>query len=255
MKVIIRTSLLCVITFFTLSNSACKKIIDDDEKETNTDTAFVKTFTFYSGDSLLVTAEHYHKSNDLPVIVLCHQAGYSRGEYTEIAPKLNELGFNCIALDQRSGNTVNGIANETAKRAKAAGKSQTFNDAKQDISVGTNWAANYYNKNVILWGSSYSSSLVLIIASELSTVEKVLSFSPGEYLGTVVVKAKALNEPAFLTSSKSEEGQIKTIFDAITSKTKTQFVPTGAGVHGSRALWSSSTDNAEYWTAVKAFLL
>ena len=46
-----------------------------------------------------------------PVLVLFHQAGWSRGEYREIAPKLNELGYICLAIDQRSGKGVNGVAN------------------------------------------------------------------------------------------------------------------------------------------------
>lgn len=222
----------------------------------DTDTAFIKTVTFDSEDGLEMTADQYHIKLDKPVIILCHQAGWSRGEYKEIAVTLNELGFNCIALDQRSGGSVNGISNQTAANARAEGKGQTFLDAEQDIRAAITKYAAEYNKNVILWGSSYSSSLALKVAAENDKVDKVLSFSPGEYLPGVSVAntAKDLDKPAFLTSSKSEAGQTKAIFDNIKSTDKTQFVPNGAGRHGSSALWTSEGDNAEYWVAVKAFL-
>ncbi|PCJ63700.1 MAG: alpha/beta hydrolase [Bacteroidetes bacterium] len=222
----------------------------------DTDTAFTKTIEFASEDDLIITADHYHVKNNLPVIVLCHQANWSRGEYAEIAPKLNALGFNCIAIDQRSGGTINGVDNETTKRASNAGKGTAFNDAKQDINAAIAKAKELYDTTVILWGSSYSSALALIVATENENVEQVLSFSPGEYLGTVKVgeSITSLDKPAFLTSSKSEGNQTKELFDVIPSDTKIQFVPNGNGEHGSRALWEDKADNAEYWVAVKAFL-
>ena len=48
-----------------------------------------------------------------PVILLFHQAGSNRGEYAEIAPRLNELGFHALAIDQRSGGKRWGFENET----------------------------------------------------------------------------------------------------------------------------------------------
>ncbi len=221
-----------------------------------TDTAYTKTIEFPSIDGLTVTADQYHIDSTKPVILLCHQASFSRGEYKDIAPMLNELGFNCIALDQRSGNTAQGVVNETAKRALQEGKGQTFLDAEQDILAAVDLFAKAYNQKVILWGSSYSSSLVLKITAAKSEVSKVLSFSPGEYLPGVSVRNEAgkVNVPAFLTSSKAEAAQTKAIFDNISSMNKTQFVPNGAGKHGSKALWPDDPDQAEYWVAVKAFL-
>ena len=250
-----------VLLFGLLGMISCTTDNEPDVEEPadeviDTDTAYTKTITFDSEDGLEMTADQYHVKLDKPVIILCHQAGWSRGEYQEIAVTLNELGYNCIALDQRSGNAVNGVTNQTAANAKAEGKGQTFLDAEQDIRAAITKFSDAYKQNVILWGSSYSSSLVLKIAAENDKVDKVLSFSPGEYLPGVSVAntVKVLDKPAFLTSSKSEAGQTKAIFDNIKSTDKTQFVPNGAGRHGSSALWTSEGDNAEYWVAVKAFL-
>ena len=96
-----------------------------------------KTVEIQSLDKLKITADVYapHADKKTPFIVLCHQAGWSRGEYREIAPRLNKMGFNCIAIDQRSGRAVNKVANQTTKRAAAAKKATGFLDAEQDLSL------------------------------------------------------------------------------------------------------------------------
>ena len=116
-------------------------------------------FAFPSKDGLEVTAELYLASDDkqAPFIVLCHQAGWSRGEYREIVPKLVALGFNCLAIDQRSGGAVDGVANMTARKAAAAKKDTSFVAAEQDMLAAVEWArANRAEGKLILWGSSYS---------------------------------------------------------------------------------------------------
>ncbi len=79
------------------------------------------TIHLKSADGLLITADSYlpHDTNTAPLIVLFHQAGSSRGEYSEIAPRLNELGFNCIAVDQRSGEYSRGDHFNYFRRSRA----------------------------------------------------------------------------------------------------------------------------------------
>lgn len=216
----------------------------------------IETITFPSEDGLEITADIYEVDKNAPVIILCHQASWSRGEYREIAPKLNKMGFTCIAIDQRSGNEVNGIKNETATRASEQKLGQAYTDAEQDIVAAVNYAHKKYSKKVILWGSSYSSSLVLKVAKENENVSKVISFSPGEYFRTFSLKEKisGFDKPAFLTSSKNEATSVKVLYDVISSENKTQFIPNGSGEHGSRALWESKKDHKEYWKAITEFL-
>ena len=71
------------------------------------------TVTFPSLDSVTITADWYPVNSESQTILLCHQNGFSRGEYAESARKLNMIGFNCLAIDQRVGNEVNGVTNET----------------------------------------------------------------------------------------------------------------------------------------------
>ena len=145
------------------------------------DTPFVTTATLQAVDGLEVTYDQLHLSYDQPVILLCHQAGWSRGEYKATADSLHKLGFNCISIDQRSGNAVNDVENETAAKAKEHGLGQSYEDAEQDIVAALIWVNDQYYDDVILLGSSYSAGLALKIASEKpDMVDKVVSFSPGE---------------------------------------------------------------------------
>ncbi|RLD20113.1 MAG: hypothetical protein DRI71_10755, partial [Bacteroidetes bacterium] len=90
--------------------------------------------TFPSTDGLELTADLYITNDKTaPFIVLFHQARWSRGEYLEIALKLNMLGYNCMAVDLRSGGEVNGVNNESFTAAKKAMKATQYIDAYQDI--------------------------------------------------------------------------------------------------------------------------
>ena len=143
------------------------------------------TITFPSEEGLLITADVYapHLDMQTPVIVLFHQAGSSRGEYIEIAPRLNSSGFNCIAVDQRSGGESRGIENETAKRAQDKGLDTHYNHALPDMIAALKYArSNFPKGRVISWGSSYSAALILKLAGEhRELADATVSFSPGEY--------------------------------------------------------------------------
>ena len=220
---------------------------------------------FESLDGLKITADVTLSSDDQtkPFIILCHQAGWSRGEYREIAPQLNKLGFNCMAIDQRSGGSVNKVKNLTAANAKAAQKGQDYVDAEQDIVAAVNYAKKNLSKGkLIIWGSSYSSALVLRIASEHSDeVDGVLSFAPGEYFKSqgkpadwITTSVKNIKCPVFITSAKNEAKNWAGIYEAIPTETKVKFLPTSKGNHGSRALWEEFSDSPQYWKATKSFL-
>lgn len=224
-----------------------------------------ETITFPSKDGLTITADTYISNPDkkTPFIVLFHQAGWSRGEYNEIAPKLNKLGFNCIAVDQRSGNTVNGVKNETTALAQKEGKPINYTDAEQDIIASLEYARNNFAEGkLIAWGSSYSAALVLKVAGDHPTlVDGVVSFAPGEYfkrLGKsptwVQDSAKNITVPVFITSAKSEYNNWAGIYGVINTNTKTYYLPDTKGNHGSRALWAKFFDSPGYWKAVTAFL-
>ncbi|MBA4782060.1 MAG: alpha/beta hydrolase [Rhizobiales bacterium] len=218
-----------------------------------------ETVTFKAADGLSVTA-NLEKASSATAIVLFHQAGSSRGEYATIAPRLNNLGYTTLAVDQRSGGTFAGVVNETAKAAAKAGKPDDYADARPDMEAAISYARALPGiKRVVIWGSSYSAALVLLIAGEKSVkVDGALSFSPGEYLRGTSVRgaAAAIAVPTFLSSARSETAQWQPFLKAIPKTANAVgFVPEGAGVHGSSALIAGRSPNAaEYWAAVEPFL-
>lgn len=213
--------------------------------------------TFPSRDSLLITADWYPVSDNMPVILLCHQNRFSRGEYIETALKLNKYGFNCLALDQRVGDVAKGIKNETAARAKAKNMNPQFIDAEQDILAALDYLYAKYRKRIILLGSSYSASLVLKIAATNDQVLAVAAFSPGEYFpdeNFVANNISTLTKPVFTTSTKEEATRVTDLMKDVMSRIKVQYIPKSKGVHGSKTLWSDNPDNQEYWISLMSFL-
>lgn len=220
---------------------------------------FVKaqqTVTFPSLDEVTITADKYVVSTQKPYLILLHQAGYSRGEYRETAPKLANLGFNCLAVDLRSGNEVNFVKNQTAKDAAKKGKPNGYLDAQQDITAAINYVAGISNKPIILVGSSYSASLALVEATNNFKVKALVVFSPGEYFNeelNVKKTTSMLYVPVLATSSRMEFEPMKKMLNHLKPKHLTLFKPSKEGVHGSRALWESNPNHEEYWMALTQF--
>lgn len=213
---------------------------------------------FESLDGLTISGSLYEVDKSKPVILLCHQAGWNKFEYADIAPKLNELGYNCLAIDQRSGGELAGHNNATALRAIDKGQRPTFVDAEQDIEAALANLANRYKQNVILWGSSYSSGLALFQAKN-EHVSAVLSFSPGDYYGddkpSLSVEVPEIKKPVFITSSRNEGDGLKDLLKNVEwVNNQAHFIPESEGFHGSRALWEGQEGAEEYWTAIISFL-
>lgn len=219
------------------------------------------TIEIESTDGLILKADVYDSEgkND-PVILLFHQAGFSRGEYRSIAPKLNALGFTCIAIDQRSGEAVNNVINETHIQAKEKGLGTDYVDALPDLEATVKYAVKKYpSRKLILWGSSYSAALVFILGSEYKqTISGIIAYSPGEYFQYKNKKihdyAQAIDCPVYITSARNEFAMWKTIFEKVKSVKKVSFIPESEGIHGAKALWESTKDHAVYWKSIKTFL-
>ena len=227
--------------------------------------AATDTISITSKDGLVVVADTYIINLDAntPMIVLFHQAGWSRGEYIDIAPKLNALGFNCLAVDLRSGNKVNGVVNLTAKSAREEKLQTRYIDALPDILSALEFVNSNFPKNqIIAWGSSYSAALILHVAGEHNDlVDGVLAFAPGEYFAKqgksktwIKESASRIKVPVFITSARNEKANWSAIYNAISSEDKTTFIPDSKGNHGSRALWEEFDDHEAYWNAVTDFL-
>lgn len=214
---------------------------------------------FNSLDSLKISAHLYQIDDSSPVILLCHQARFNKFEYAGIAERLNKMGYNCMAIDQRSGGPIGDKQNLTYLRARKLNKSVDYIDAEPDIRASVLYLSDKFKSKIILWGSSYSSTLSLYLAADMLEVSTVLSFSPGDYMadkkGSLVDVLKDFEKPMFLTSSKHEAKGVSQLLDKHKlTKNQIQFIPEGNGHHGSRTLWINQIGGEEYWIAVALFL-
>ncbi|MGB1038954.1 MAG: alpha/beta hydrolase [Bacteroidia bacterium] len=216
------------------------------------------TITFKASDGLDITADYYPNEDATKIIILCHQAGFSRGEYKDIAPKLVDSGYACLAIDQRSGKVVNDIINETAQLAEEKGLSTKYIDAKQDILAAIGYVSANTDKEIILWGSSYSASLALIIGAVDERVTKVVAFSPGEFLdsqNTVRENIPGMRKPVFITGGSAEFGLVvDPILKVLPKQYVTYVKPVGDSDHGSKTLWINSINTTTTYEALFNFL-
>ncbi len=218
---------------------------------------FMEKINFKSRDGLLITADYYKVDNTKGFIVLCHRSYCNSAEYRETAPKLNALGYSCLAIDQRSGMKVFGEVNETKDRAKERGLATGYLDAKVDVESAVEYAYELHGKNkIILFGSSYSASLALLIAAKSNKVSSVIVFSPGEYLKKtdLAEEIRNLKIPIFATSPKKEIEQVGNVLRYVDKRYVTHFRPSVEGFHGSKTLWESVKGYELYWDALKIFI-
>ena len=217
--------------------------------------------SFAASDHVQVFADYYATgSKAKPLILLFHMAGSNRAEYAPIAPVLVTLGFNALAIDQRSGGSLWGRPNETVQHL---GRSTDYAGALLDLEAAVQWArSSGHTGKLIVWGSSYSAALVFLLAAKYpKEIAAVLAFSPGEYLGgtsTVRNAAAQVTIPIFATSATAadEVAQARAILAAAPSAEKIQLVPKSAGVHGSSTLRADRNPKGadENWAAVRTFL-
>jgi dienelactone hydrolase len=213
-----------------------------------------------ASDGVKVFAQSYVAPNpSAPVILLFHQANSSKSEYAPIAPRLVQLGFNALAIDQRSGGDLYAPPNQTVAQL---GKSAPYHDVLPDMEAALAWAKRTHPRAAVyVWGSSYSAALAFpFAAAHPHDVAALLAFSPGEYLdGASAVRAAArhVSVPVFIDSGSDpqEIARARAIYAAVASKHKVEYVP-AHGVHGSSTL-RDDRDPAgadENWQAVSAFL-
>ena len=203
--------------------------------------AAAQPVTLKASDGVTIHGLFYKTPKPRALILLFHQAGSSKDEYATIAPQLVKAGYSALAIDQRSGDGMFGT-NETAAGLK---RKADYLEARPDLKAALDWARNQ-KLPIILWGSSYSSSLIFpLAATNPNGIVALLAFSPGEYFDsdkTMIRGAAAkVGVPVFVASANTadETGEADPIMAALPkSKRNVRFVPVH-GVHGSSMLIAS----------------
>lgn len=213
--------------------------------------------TFAAKDGVVVHGDwQAPKGPSRGTLLLFHMAGSNAGEYAPIAPRLVQAGFTTLAIDQRSGGTLWGQTNATARSVHS---SPSYQQALPDLGAALDYAKGHGSAPVIAWGSSYSAALVFVLASRHPEIKAVLAFSPGEYIPglSIAGAASQLKVPVFVTSAADEDeiATARTIARAVPDGRGHQYIPTH-GVHGSATLRADRNPqgSADNMRAVMAFL-
>lgn len=213
--------------------------------------------SFTASDGIRVYG-NFQKADGTPrgTILLFHMAGSNRGEYAPLAPVLNKAGFATLAIDQRSGDTLWGQANQTVA---GTSKDYDFADVLPDLEAAIAYGKMQKSGPIAIWGSSYSSALVFVVAARHPEVKALLAFSPAEYIRglSIAEAASRLKIPVFITSAPNSDeiASAKLLAAAVPNGLAEQYIPKH-GVHGSSTLRSDRNPSGakENWAAVMAFL-
>ncbi len=250
---------ICLILIF----SACQKRI---ETKNNIKDNLAKEISFITSDSIKIYGDLYELDKTSPVILLFHQAGSNgRAEYNPIIPKLTKKGFNVLAIDQRMGGQIYGNYNRTLTNISdhSYGNPYTYCDAYNNLEGALDFIiASNFTGNKILWGSSYSASLVIQLANnKQDEVKGVLAFSPASggpmkncladpFFETLKVPLLLLRPP-----NEMKNENVKAQFELAKENGHQTYVPEN-GVHGSSMLVEErvGTDVSETWKVVISFL-
>ena len=217
----------------------------------------VRTITFTASDGLEITAEEYFIGPGKPYVLLFHEQGSSRGEFSTIARRLCKLDYNCLAVDLRNGGNYKYISNETSKRLRGSNLDTGLKGIELDLLASIRYASEKSGLPVVLLGSGANGSLSLKTALDHADVRAVVALSPGEYFMPEIKIQDAissLNKPVFITSSKAEFPYVAELASGMESKFVTLFEPVrGPGDRGTRSFSLDYEFNNEYWFALMLF--
>lgn len=186
------------------------------------------------------------------VLLLFHQARASRHEYDPLIARFNQLGFDTLSIDQRSGGDLFGGHNQTVQ---ALGTSAGYLDAAPDLDAALAWARDQHYRTVVGVGSSYSSALVIVLAARHpSGLTAIASFSPGEYFDdTNLIKDAAAKVvvPFYITTDPDEATNVTEVLSKAHGSNIVHYQP-AAGVHGASTL-VEARDPKGYAANLKSF--
>ena len=213
-----------------------------------------RKLTFLAADGLEVTADLYLYDAGAPYIILLHQENSSRGEYREIAPKLQRMGFNCLAVDMRSGRESNFVQNETASLAQRNSLPVTLLDCEKDVRAAMEYIQNTSIRNrYVIFGSSFSASLAMKVANQNWRVAGVIAFSPGEFFVPLSVKdwLTDFNRMVYIAATRQEQPFVEALVKDIPANFLTAYQ---SERRGASALWSESPQANENWMSLMLFI-
>lgn len=179
------------------------------------------------------------EANSGTILLLFHQAHGNRHEYDPLIPTFTQLGYDTLAIDQRSGGNLFDGHNQTVKEK---GDSADYIDALPDLKAALKWARDHRYVTIVAVGSSYSSSLAILLAGDHPDgLTAVASFSPGEYFAdknAVKNAAAKITVPFYITTDPAEEKNVDEVLSKAHGDNIVRYKPEN-GVHGASTLVQS----------------
>lgn len=212
-----------------------------------------ESVTLHTSDQVTVygTLSEARADND-KVLLLFHQAHASRHEYDSLIARFNQLGYDTLAIDQRSGGQLFGGQNQTVA---ALGKSADYLQAAPDLDAALAWARDRHYATVVAVGSSYSSALVILLAARHPPgLTAIASFSPGEYFddkNLIKTAAAKVTVPFYITTDPAEADNVTEVLRNAHGDNIVHYQPE-AGVHGASTL-VEARDPAGHAANLKSF--
>jgi hypothetical protein len=196
---------------------------------------------FYASDSAKMRGELYLRDYNLPFMILCLDDAGERSEFHDIAPRLLNLDYNCLAIDPGSGGS----------------RHITLANALSGLHAALAYVSRFNNQPVILVGSSWSASLCLVEAASNTRLKAIVALSPGEYFQPAISMPDVLekiNRPVFICGTRAEFSYLQKMAEKQPAGRLTLFQPEkGKGVHGAAALAGNDITRDEYWFALMMF--
>ena len=194
---------------------------------------------FYADDSTKIRGDLYLRDYNLPFIILCHDEAADRSEFYDIAPRLLNLNYNCLAIDVGTSGP------------------HSLENARAGLHTAIAYVRRFNILPVILFGSSWSASLCLLEASANPQIKAIVALSPGEYFQPKIIMSDVLekiSQPVFICGTRAEFSYLQKMAEKRPTDGLTLFQPEkGKGVHGAAALTGKDITRDEYWFALMMF--
>jgi dienelactone hydrolase len=158
--------------------------------------------SFNTSDGIKIAATFYKASNpNGSAVILLHMRARSRADWENFAPKLNDSGFDALAIDFRGHGESGGV------------NVSNFSDSDYQNLILDIKAADSYLKNkdantkIAIVGASIGANTALNYAVQNPNVKAVVLLSPGlNYMGVKTDEtSKQITIPVFLATSSDDQ--------------------------------------------------
>lgn len=176
--------------------------------------------SFTTGDGFLIKGTLY-KANSTKSVLLLHMLGSDRNSYKTLGKRLQESGYNALAIDLR------GHGQSTAKYGKQETLSsfteQDFREMVLDAAASSEFLAERNKTMTAIVGASIGANTAINYAAREPGIKAVVLLSPGEnYRGIGSIEAaQKIKMPVYIVASSEDAysaGSSRKIASLLTGK-------------------------------------